>query len=272
MTRAFLRAKPFYSTTPTLGQEGSKRYLRAYMLDLVGRSCLITGGSKGIGLVIATRFARAGATCTLVARHENPLRDAVSSLAKCRGQDHRFLVGDVGDRKLWEQAVKMNPGIDILVNSAGQSQTSLLLRTPVEEIDDVVRVNLLGAIYGTKFYFKEMARARRGCIINISSILASTGGGGSSVYAASKAGLHGFVKSMAQEASRFNVRINNILPGYIETEMTAAIRSSTRAEALLQTPLGRFGTAAEVADAAYYLATSEYITGTDLIVDGGYAC
>lgn len=242
-----------------------------YMLDLIGRSCLITGGSKGIGLAIATRFARAGATCTLVARHEKPLQDAISSLAKCEQQDHRFLVGDVGDKELWEQAVKVNPRIDILVNSAGQSQTSLLLRTPIEEIDDVVRVNLLGTIYGTRFYLKEMARARRGCIINISSILASTGGVGSSVYAASKAGLHGFVKSMAQEASHFNVRINNILPGYIETEMTAAIPSSTRVGAFLRTPLGRFGTAAEVADAAYYLATSEYVTGTDLIIDGGYA-
>ncbi|KAK6531536.1 hypothetical protein TWF281_008330 [Arthrobotrys megalospora] len=241
------------------------------MLDLVGRSCLITGGSKGIGLAIATRFSQAGATCTLVSRHEESLRNAVSSLAKCGQRDHSFLVGDVGDRAFWEQAVKANPGIDILVNSAGQSQTSLLLRTPVDEIDDLVRVNLLGTIYGSKFYFKEMARARRGCIINISSILAVTGGGGSSVYAASKAGLHGFVKSMAKEASRFNVRINNILPGYVETEMTAALRSSTRADALLQTPLGRFGTAVEVADAAYYLATSGYVTGTDLVIDGGYA-
>ncbi|KAK6515649.1 hypothetical protein TWF506_007971 [Arthrobotrys conoides] len=241
------------------------------MLDLVGRSCLITGGSKGIGLAIATRFARAGATCTLVARHERPLRDAISILAKHGQQDHRFLVGDVGNKELWEQAVKMNPRIDILVNSAGRSQTSLLLRTPIEEIDDVIRVNLLGAIYGTKFYLKEMTRARRGCIINVSSVLATTGGGGSSAYAASKSGLHGFVKSMAKEASRFNVRINNILPGYIETEMTAVIRSSAKAEALLKTPLGRLGTSAEIADAAYYLATNEYVTGTDLIVDGGYA-
>ncbi|KAK6495468.1 hypothetical protein TWF481_003485 [Arthrobotrys musiformis] len=241
------------------------------MLDLVGRSCLITGGSKGIGLAIATRFAQAGAVCTLVARDEQPLRNAVSNLAKCEHQNHRFLVGDVGDRELWERAVKLNPGIDILVNSAGQSQSSLLLRTPVEEIDNLVRVNLLGTIYGTRFYFKEMARLRKGCIINISSILASTGGGGSSVYAASKSGLHGFVKSMAKEASRFNVRINNILPGYIETNMTAAVHSSAKAEALMQTPLGRFGTAAEVADAAYYLATSDFVTGTDLIIDGGYA-
>ncbi|KAF3125050.1 hypothetical protein TWF703_011081 [Orbilia oligospora] len=191
------------------------------MLDLVNRSCLITGGSKGIGLAIAARFARAGATCTLIARHERPLRDAISVLAESGQQDHRFLVGDVGDKGLWEQAIKMN------------------------EIDDVIRANLLGTIYGTKFYLKEMTRARRGCIINISSVLATTGGAGSSVYAASKSGLHGFVKSIAKEASRFNVRINNILPGYIETEMTA--------------------------DAAYYLATNDYVTGIDLIVDGGYA-
>ncbi|KAK6363817.1 hypothetical protein TWF730_001225 [Orbilia blumenaviensis] len=242
------------------------------MLNLIGRSCLITGGSKGIGLAIANRFAQAGATCTLIARHEESLKDAISILAKCeqQAQDHRFLVGDVGDKELWEQAVKMNPKVDILVNSAGQSQTSLLLRTPIDEIDDIVRTNLLGTIYGTKFYFKEMARARRGCIINISSILASTGGEGSSIYAASKAGLHGFVRSMVKEASRFNVRINNILPGYIETEMTATINSSARANALSQIPLGRFGTASEVADAAYYLATSDYITGTDLVIDGGY--
>ncbi|KAF3207021.1 hypothetical protein TWF106_008869 [Orbilia oligospora] len=241
------------------------------MLDLVNRSCLITGGSKGIGLAIAVRFARAGATCTLVARHERPLRNAISILAESGQQDHRFLVGDVGDKGLWEQAIKMNPGIDILVNSAGQSQTSLLLRTPIQEVDDVIRANLLGTIYGTKFYLKEMTRARRGCIINISSVLATTGGAGSSVYAASKSGLHGFVKSVAKEASRFNVRINNILPGYIETEMTAAIRSSTKAETLPKPPVGRFGTAAEIADAAYYLATNDYVTGTDLIVDGGYA-
>ncbi|KAK6335404.1 hypothetical protein TWF696_002182 [Orbilia brochopaga] len=195
------------------------------MLDLIGRSCLITGGSKGIGLAIATRFASAGANCTLVARNLDPLRDAVSKLPRIKDlkQTHDILSGDVGDLKFWEHAVEAKPDISVLVNAAGQPQVSTLFSTKQGDIERLVGVNLLGAIYGTKAYVKGMMRAREGCIINISSALAATGGRGSAVYAASKSGLDGFAKSMVKEVSRFNIRINNILPGYIETDMTAGI-------------------------------------------------
>ncbi|KAK6539782.1 hypothetical protein TWF694_009974 [Orbilia ellipsospora] len=242
------------------------------MLNLLGRCCLITGGSRGIGLAIATRFAQAGATCTLVARDEAQLRNAVSSLpAPNQQQEHDFLVGDVGDESFWELSVKTKPDIRILVNSAGQPQNSLLRKTTPEAIDHLVRVNLLGAIYGTKFYASEMSRRKEGCIINISSVLADTGGAGSAIYAASKAGLQGFTKSMVAEVSRFNIRINNILPGYIETDMTAAMDSTARSMVLSKIPLERFGTVEDIANAAHYLVTSRYVTGTNLVVDGGYS-
>ncbi|KAJ6258966.1 hypothetical protein Dda_5861 [Drechslerella dactyloides] len=267
------------------------------MLDLIGRSCLITGGSRGIGLAIATRFASAGANCTLVARSLEPLRDAVSTLPRADDvkQTHDVLSGDVGDPEFWKHAVGMKPEISILVNAAGQAQASPLFNTRPEDIERLIAVNLLGAIYGTKAYTRGMMKAREGanrainhsssitlteeltsrrppgCIINISSALAATGGKGSAVYAASKAGLDGFAKSMVKEVSRFNIRINNILPGYIETDMTAAMSEAARKEALSKTPLGTFGTVKEVAEAAYFLATNKFITGTNLVIDGGYS-
>ncbi|KAF3913068.1 hypothetical protein ABW21_db0208523 [Orbilia brochopaga] len=192
------------------------------MLSLIGRSCLITGGSRGIGLAIATRFANAGANCTLVARSEDTLHAAVSKLPQHDlKQGHDVLSGDVGDPGFWEHAIETKPEISILVNAAGQPQASVLYGTKSRDIERLVSVNLLGAIYSTKTYVKGMMKAREGCIINISSALAATGGRGSAVYAASKSGLDGFTKSMVKEVSRFNIRINNILPGYIETDMTA---------------------------------------------------
>ncbi|KAF3907519.1 hypothetical protein AA313_de0201533 [Arthrobotrys entomopaga] len=226
------------------------------MLDLLGRSCLVTGGSRGIGLAIATRFAQAGATCTLVARDEGQLRTAVSSLPlPSEQQKHDFLVGDVVDQGFWDLVVKTKA-----INSAGQAQNSLLRRTTPETIDQLVRVNLLGAIYGTKFYISEMSRRKE-----------DTGGAGSAIYAASKAGLQGFTKSMVAEVSRFNVRINNILPGYIETDMTATMNPTARSNALSKIPLRKFGTVEDIANSAHYLVTARYVTGINLVVDGGYS-
>jgi len=197
------------------------------------------------------------------------------------------------------------PKIDILVNAAGQSywaeysffnrnkltkwhperkcsvefdineglaQNSLLVTMPTQAIDDIIHTNLLSVIYGTKAYLKPMMKLRQGCIINISSALGRKSVEGTSVYSASKAAISVFGRTMVKEISRYNIRINTILPGYIDTDMTLAMSEEARIYATKQTPLRRFGTAEEIASAALFLAINNFVTGTDLVIDGGISC
>ncbi|KAF8241592.1 NAD(P)-binding protein [Wilcoxina mikolae CBS 423.85] len=232
---------------------------------------LITGASRGIGYGIAHRFAAHGASIILLARTASHLDKALSSLPKVPRieQKHTTIVGDVGDVELWEEK-----DIDILVNAAGITQHSLLFTTKPEVIADLLHTNLLGTILSCWAVGRNMVRRKSGVIINISSLLGLHKPlPGSAVYAASKAGVVGLTRTLAAELGPAGVRTNCIIPGYIETDMTAKMMmEAARNVAIAGTPLRRFGRVEEVADAAVFLVQCEFINGAEIVVDGGLGC
>ncbi|KAL1876984.1 putative secondary metabolism biosynthetic enzyme [Diaporthe australafricana] len=250
------------------------------MISLAGKSALITGGSRGIGLAIATRLANEGASCLLVARNADTLKTACSQLPqpshnKAAVRPHAFITGEAGDPGTWDDigrrlAADKNE-IDILVNAAGVSQNSLLARTAASDITAILETNLRSAVLASKVVGKQMMRrdaaARQGCsIINVSSVMATKGGAGASVYAASKAGLLGLTSALSQELGQFQIRVNALVPGYIQTQMIENLNEGKLSTLI---PLGRVGRAEEVADAAFFLATNSYANNCVLNIDGG---
>jgi len=199
---------------------------------LHGCNALITGGSRGIGLAIATRFTRAGINCTLLGRDETTLEKAAASLDQidCRGVPARrpqVVTGDVSSLSFWKNLAsgEVAKPCDILVNAAGITHLSLLMREEPETLEQVVQTNLMGTMWACKYAGRAMMRSKTSkvgskSIINISSLLAMQGGRGSAAYAASKAGIVGLTRSLAAEMGQGGVRVNCILPGYIETDMT----------------------------------------------------
>ncbi|KAI0485518.1 hypothetical protein F4859DRAFT_386457 [Xylaria cf. heliscus] len=240
------------------------------MLPLSGKHCIITGGSRGIGLAIAKLFASHDAQCTLIGRHREGLEEAVRSL-KGGSSAHHLCPFNVAKQDGWRFYMDniLNRGrIDVLVNAAGISHSSHLCRMDPVDIERVLDVNLKGTILGCRTVLPNMMRQRSGCIINISSLLATHGGRGASVYAASKAGVIGLTRSLAWEAGKFNIRANVIQPGYIQTDMTEDLAQNNRDLAAL-IPLGRLGVVEEVAEAALFLATNSYAHNCVLNIDGG---
>ncbi|KAI1090127.1 NAD(P)-binding protein [Rostrohypoxylon terebratum] len=242
------------------------------MNSLVGKRCTITGGSRGIGLAIAQLFAAEGATCTLIGRDPETLASAKESLRKKKvdPQKHDIAAFDVASAQGWEDLIarmEKNESADILVNAAGASQSSLLSRTPAIDIDKLIATNLMGTVWSCKYFVPKMMKQGSGCIINVSSLLATHGGRGSSVYAASKAGVVGLTRAMASEVGRFGIRTNVLLPGYIQTDMTKGMDQNGKLSALI--PLGRLGLVEEVAEAALFLAKSTYAHNCVLNIDGG---
>ncbi|RYC65755.1 hypothetical protein CHU98_g476 [Xylaria longipes] len=239
------------------------------MLKLRGKHCVITGGSRGIGLAIAKLFAYRDARCTLVGRHEHSLAEAVASMKRPTMGKHAVHAFDVSDQVGWQglgQGLK-NDHVDILVNAAGISHNSFLFNMSNADLDRVIDVNLKGTILGCRSIIPRMMKQKRGCIINVSSLLATHGGRGASVYAASKAGVIGLTRSLAWEVGRFNIRANVIQPGYIKTDMTEAMDKNGDLAALI--PMGRLGVVEEVAEAALFLATNSYAHNCVLNIDGG---
>ncbi|KXJ96430.1 hypothetical protein Micbo1qcDRAFT_229345 [Microdochium bolleyi] len=251
------------------------------MYSIAGKRCLITGGSRGIGLAIAQLFAREGASITLVGRNTDTLTQAVGTLHHDQqgidksSPSHAFLAFDVSDAQAWQHHVRepasassSGAGYDILVNAAGVTQNSLLASTRTEDVRSLLDINLLGTILGCQAVVPRMIKRRKGgCIINVSSLLAVQGGKGASVYAASKAGIVGLTRSLAAENGRFQIRTNVLLPGYIDTEMTKGM--NTKDQISSQIPLGRLGRVEEVADAAAFLAKNPYAHNCVLNLDGG---
>ncbi|KAI1328559.1 NAD(P)-binding protein [Xylariaceae sp. FL0255] len=241
---------------------------------LKGKRCLITGGSRGIGLAIAQLFASQGAACSLIARNHNDLGTAVKSLTPPSENEtnppvHTIHSMDGSSRHYWEDLLNnhfQESPIDILVNAAGVSQNSLLPRTPPEIVTEILDTNLKATIYGCQAILPRMQRQKSGCIINISSALATHGGRGATVYAASKAGVVALTRSMALETARFGIRANVILPGYINTQMTKGLSKQDIAS---QIPLGRLGEPEEVAHAAAFLVNNPYAHNCVLNLDGG---
>ena len=243
------------------------------MISLTGRVALVTGASRGIGRAIATRLAGCGALVLAAARGDNA-RDTVESI-RAAGGLAELVALDVTDAAAGAAAVsgavEQHGSLDVLVNNAGITRDQLMLRMKREDWDAVLATNLTSAYTLTQAALKPMIRQRRGRIICISSVVGQSGNAGQANYAASKAGLIGFAKAVALEVASRNVTVNVVAPGMIETDMTQAIAEKAKESLIERIPLGRLGTADEVAAAVAFLASDEaaYITGQVLAVNGG---
>ncbi len=242
---------------------------------LTGKTVIVTGASRGIGRAIATRFAQEGANVAFTYLSSIEKGQALETELAAFGTKLKGYRSDASDFQaaddLVTQVVADFGTIDVVVNNAGITRDGLLMRMSEENWDEVIRVNLKSVFNLTKAATKIMMRARSGSIINITSVVGLTGNAGQANYAASKAGMLGFTKSVAKELGSRNVRSNAIAPGFIETEMTEELNQKAIEEWKQTIPLKRGGSPEEVADCAVFLASdmSKYITGQVLQVDGG---
>jgi 3-oxoacyl-[acyl-carrier protein] reductase len=243
------------------------------MFDLTGRKALVTGATGGIGGAIARALHAQGATVTL----SGTRRAALDQLASSLGERVHIVEANLADKDsveaLLPAAETAMDGLDILVNNAGVTKDNLFLRMRDEEWDTVIAVNLTAAFRLSRAAVKGMMRRRSGRIINIGSVVGSTGKPGQGNYAASKAGLIGMTKALAAEVAGRNITVNCVAPGFIESPMTDALNEKQR-EAILKTvPMARLGKGEEIASACVYLASDEaaYVTGHTLHVNGGMA-
>lgn len=240
--------------------------------ELEGQVAVVTGGSRGIGRAIATELAGAGARVAVVGRSAERAEEAAAELP---GTGHRGYACDVAVAEevagLFTRVEADLGPVDILVNNAGITRDNVLLRMKDEEWDDVVDTNLKGAFLTVRAAARSMMRRRSGRIINITSVVGLTGNRGQVNYAASKAGLIGFTKSVARELASRGILCNAVAPGFIETDMTEALDAEVREAMLARIALGRFGQAGEVAAVVRFLAGpgAAYITGQVIVVDGG---
>ena len=244
------------------------------MTGLVGRTALVTGASQGIGRACALELARGGATVALAARNETKLAEAVSEIEAGGGQAAAFGIDVASEESIKNgaKAVLERFGkIEILVNNAGITRDDLMMRMKRTDWDDVLGTNLTGAFLLTQALLRQMMKNRWGRIINITSVVGRTGQEGQVNYAASKAGLIGFTRSLAREVASRSITVNAVAPGYIETPMTAVLDEKLRAAMIAQIPLGRAGTDVEIAQSVAFLASdaAAYITGHVLDVNGG---
>lgn len=245
------------------------------MVNLSGKVALVTGASRGIGKAIALYLADLGARVAVnYANSEEEARNVVEAIQRNGGQ--AILVqGDVSSSSdveaLVDRVIEEWGTIDILVNNAGINRDTLLMRMKEEDWDKVININLKGVYNCTRAVSRIMMKKRYGKIINISSIVGVVGNAGQANYAAAKAGIIGFSKSVAKELASRNVQVNVIAPGFIETDMTSTLSDSVKQNILSQIPVGRYGKAEEVAYLAGFLASdlSQYITGQVIHVDGG---
>ncbi|HLP38523.1 3-oxoacyl-[acyl-carrier-protein] reductase [Lacibacter sp.] len=245
---------------------------------LEGKVAIVTGAARGIGEAIAIKFAEHGANVAFTFVSDSSKEKATALEAKLLGMGvkakaYQSNAGDFAACEAFVADVLKEFGtVDVCVNNAGISKDNLLLRMSVEQWDDVIKVNLNSVFYMTKQIIKPMMKARSGSIINMSSIIGEIGNAGQSSYAASKAGVIGFTKSVAKELGSRNIRCNAIAPGFVETDMTSYLKDGEAADKYKAgIPLGRFGTADDIANACLFLASDmgAYITGQTISVCGG---
>ena len=239
------------------------------------RVAFITGASRGIGYAIAESFAKDGVDIAGIDINISELQSAMKIIEDSTGRRALAIKADVGDFASMENAAaevnKVFGKISILVNNAGITRDNLILRMKDSEWDDVIRINLTGTFNSTRSVIKGMVKNRYGRIISIASIVGLMGNVGQANYAASKAGIIGFTKSIAREYANRGVTANAIAPGFIETEMTKKLPEDITKALLGQIPMGKLGTPEDVADAVRFLASDEakYITGQVIHVNGG---
>ena len=244
-------------------------------MSLAGQVALVTGASRGIGRAIALALGDAGAYVVINYRGNEEAAAETLALLGTRSGRGEILRFDVSVEDEIEEAVAKivdrHRKIDILVNNAGVTSDNLLIRTKPQEWEQVIGTNLKGTVFCTKAVCRIMIRERQGRIICLSSVVGQMGNVGQSLYAASKAGIVGFTKSMARELASRGITVNAVAPGFIETDMTARLTPKLREEFLRSVPLGRFGACEEVAEIVVFLAGSGagYITGQVVSVNGG---
>jgi 3-oxoacyl-[acyl-carrier protein] reductase len=245
---------------------------------LSNKVAIVTGGARGIGEAIALKLAEHGAhiAFTYVSDNSSEKAAALQEKLQALGVKAKACQSNAGDFTQSEtfvnDVIKEFGTIDICVNNAGISKDNLLLRMSAEQWDEVINTNLKSVFNMTKQVIRPMMKAKSGSIINMSSIIGITGNAGQSSYAASKAGVIGFTKSIAKEMGSRNIRCNAIAPGFIETDMTGYLKEGDTAEKYKSSiPLGRFGTGENIADVVLFLASdwSSYITGQAISVCGG---
>ncbi|KAJ2777462.1 hypothetical protein GGI15_004496 [Coemansia interrupta] len=238
---------------------------------LAGRTALVTGASGGIGRAICEELARRGARIVATGRSASRLATLHSSLSQIQPTlEHQTIECDLLEASGSEIKNLAKNSVDILVNAAGISRDGLLLRQKKEDVVDMMQVNLVSCMEVCKQVSQGMVRRRSGCIVNVSSVIGLHGNTGQSAYAATKAGMIGFTKSLARELGPRGIRVNAIAPGFIDTELTRSILEQPVTKSLVaRIPLQAVGSVDDVAHGAAFLAENRYITGQVLVIDGG---
>jgi 3-oxoacyl-[acyl-carrier protein] reductase len=243
---------------------------------LENKVAIVTGASRGIGEAIAEKFAEHGAHVVFTYLSSDEKAKALEQKLQSKGVKAKAVKSNAGIyadcEALVNDVVKEFGAVDICVNNAGISKDNLLLRMSEEQWDDVMDINLKSVFNMTKHVIRPMMKAKSGAIINMSSIIGITGNAGQSSYAASKAGIIGFTKSIAKELGSRNIRCNAVAPGFVETDMTSYLKDGEGAKAYIEKiPLGRFGTAEDIANVCLFLASNmgSYLTGQVISACGG---
>lgn len=244
-------------------------------MSLKGKTALVTGGSRGIGKAIALELAAQGANLVVNYTRNADMAEAVVKEAEALGVKALAIQADVAKaddaERMVDQAVATFGQIDLLINNAGITRDTLLIRMKEEDWDDVLQINLKGAFLMTKLVGKAMLKKKTGRIVNITSVVGVMGNAGQANYAASKAGLIGLTKSAAKEFASRGITVNAVAPGFIRTDMTDALTEDMKAKYAEAIPLGAMGEAEDIARTVAFLCSegARYITGQVLLVDGG---